>query len=256
MSYYCSSYFDLSDLPAVATIQEVNDTCLHLQDVSEVNRTLQHEDSSNQQLDLGLSHGEDNSSMEAVSVLTERVDQLEAYVREVSQKLDSKLTTELENNVINLTMATGMEDIISRVINQKLTDYEKPTHEVSLQVARLEAKMIRLEDNFKSLTNIVHENRHTTPKPPIAEGNIPTLTSAAMEVTTEPNENVDRVKTTLNTEQTTEDVSPEKTTEDVPLLNILKATATTIIPPSPDKKVNSSEILDDGDLADFLGQDD
>lgn len=193
--------------------------------------------------------------MEAVSVLTERVDQLEAYVREVSQKLDSKLTTELENNVINLTMATGMEDIISRVINQKLTDYEKPTHEVSLQVARLEAKMIRLEDNFKSLTNIVHENRHTTPKPPIAEGNIPTLTSAAMEVTTVANGIVDdSVKATLNTEQTTRDTSPEITTEDVPPINILKATTTTI-PPSPDKKINSSEILDARDLANILGQD-
>ena len=108
---------------------------------------------------------DDNSSIAELNVLTGRLDQLEAYIREVSLKLDSKLTTQLENNVVNVTMLSGMEDIINRVIDKKLSDQEKPAHNVAAQTAVLEGRIIRLEDNFRALANILLAREHSTIMP-------------------------------------------------------------------------------------------
>ena len=107
---------------------------------------------------------DDNSSIAEINVLTGRLDQLEAYIREVSLKLDSKLTTQLENNVVNVTMLSGMEDIINRVIDKKLSDQEKPAHNVAAQTAVLEGRIITLEDNFRALANILRDHEHSTIK--------------------------------------------------------------------------------------------
>lgn len=80
-----------------------------------------------------------------ISTLTDRLDSLEAAVRQVSLKQSDSIVSQTEGMVVNKTVSQGWEDIISRVINDKVSA-------VSLHSAELEARLIRLEDNFHSLS--------------------------------------------------------------------------------------------------------
>lgn len=211
-----------------------------MQGFSEFNSTLHY-------LQLVQAGKEDNSSLVTAAELTNRVDQLEAYVREVSLKLDSKLTTQLENDVVNVTMLSGMEDIITRVINEKLSTREGPAHAVAVQAAGLEARIIRLEDNFRSLTNILHDHKHTTPKPTESDTEAPALSDEGG------NSNGSEATTVTNTDiQTTLSDRADQVTV-LPLTAPVTVSEAEITVETPK---NESEVVKNDILADLLGHPD
>lgn len=141
-------------------------TLFSFQKLDDLNVTLT--DAANYPKNVDPSVSDVQPAMQKVGELTNRVDQLEAYVRDVSAKLDDKITLQTENQVVNLTVSKGLEDIITRVIHDKLSTVKDSADRVALHSAGLEAKVIRLESDVQKLLPLLHpkpNSQETTGSP-------------------------------------------------------------------------------------------
>lgn len=120
--------------------------------------------------------GNVESSLLKIVELTNRVDQLEAYVREISGKLSEKIALQTENQVVNLTISKGLEDIITRVINDKISIVKDSADRVSLHSANLEVKVIKLESEVQKLQSKIEHTSSQVKEPVSPDTSLPNLT--------------------------------------------------------------------------------
>lgn len=95
----------------------------------------------------------DFSGEDSFSSLTERVDLLEASVRDISLKQEDKITAQTEGQVVNMTISKGIEDIIGRVMSQELSASNDQMLRVSKHSEYLETRILQLENNFDGISN-------------------------------------------------------------------------------------------------------
>ena len=83
--------------------------------------------------------------------LEQRVDQLETWLRQTHQQVSEIVTNSIDQHVANLTLTTGVERIVTNVINKKTFLLSQAANKLRTKVDKLESALSLLKQPTQSL---------------------------------------------------------------------------------------------------------
>lgn len=190
-----------------------------------------------------------------MNTLTERVDQLESSLHEIYLKQSDKITSQAENQVVNVTISKGLEDIITRVITDQVSSVQNRVDGVTQHSAYLEARILQLEANFNGISHQMSSL--------VKSVKVTSSTNSSSNVDTDTNANTDTNTSTTVTSVVTATATPEVTndisTTQFDLLTSTETPVTTenILQSSNLAKTTSGTVVNDNrntpSLSDLMG---